>query len=1542
MGLFDGQVPESGGEHQKKDDASLWDNIFNSTVGTVKDLPQGLWNLGGEVRETAGNVASLPGTTVASVLKNNLGVSPGTAESVGHIAGIPFAGVLPLIGHQANTVDKELLDTPTSAEGGTAWQMYAKKFPFLANTQESGERTAVRLKDQAVDTATGDFYESPYVKAYNEGRLGNVLMEDAANVGLVADIAGGGLTRAAQVGNMERAGTLAANAGDAAMPGLRGAGAATERTAGPLLGPVAPQLETVARLSERAGGLGNAVANAPYAALTAPARVPLRWAREADLANINAIRAPEVDAVAAMTGNRPLQNVIDNTGVASRVGEALQPVGKFLNESAARAGFRGGISREDRARVEEMTRPWRDEVIAADQSLMHPDEGIAASYLTDQTVNPANAHMVQGLMDQPVVDANGALVAPSPELRDTRAQDLLGEKATAGSVDLYVEALHNPTKMARLEELRAATEKPRIISAGAVQEAPPAVGERQAMVGRMELPDRELVKVGAETYPTSAAAEPVLTQVGTVTRPPRSVAGVVPDTQTYAPLDLSGGVPEMYHGSSGELPEGPATPQGTNGMQNRYGPGLYTTDTGAIGGEYRSKGDAAWDPSTGNMYRAEWTGERPPQVLDLAKPLTDEVRKQFNYAMNEANAIAGRPPSEFFPKGDYPATGAYESLKSTLSGDVRAGRMTAEQADGVLQRLNLERLPAAGYDAMAHVGGDTLGDRQHNVLIWLTDGNVSLTRVPPDQIPGATFQREVPGRSIPLFAEQPLAHYTPDRPGPPMIGGAPAEVVTRPQKPIPIFEDRVGPDVPQQQPLNPDLPPEATGKGWAQGYGDQRPITDETAAIRQSEGLGYGPLQSSIDETLRDPSHALDQGWISESEARKINQANATEEAVNAKIEDNPDYVATAAEKRVIAQRDKIGASLADRPAYAPAAQRPQLEVGRNIYKAGQEQAAALREAGHDAAADAIEQLTREAQVTLSQVAEQGTLATSELRGGLLQQPNGRKVSPKLTSQPASSMVRESGLTVERELAPQAFRQYQNIQQRVHNAVIDEFAQQNARTGADLARIAGADTFDQAAVARAAEQGRLVAYDPNTRMPVTEAQFTPETMFLPKELTGAIADMGKSWAQLTDSNAAKALRAYDKGMQTWKMFTLGLSPRWNVGNLVGNAMMLATHPGALRPSSLVDAIQTLRSPEGLQGQALRLSGESFSGAAEMRNLADKRLGALVEEGPTSLVGKGWGKVKQAAGVGFGINQFIDDLSHHAVYSAEMLGAKAKNQAIDRLEAQGAISKEWATEMRSRVPTAEDAMNSALKVAGDFSNLSRAEQEVVRRIFPFYPWYKHITQLAWKFPLDHPLRAAWAVHLADQYGDGQNRPDWLRGAIRTPFGYVRGAFNPFPGGVESPMIPVDWETGRPSIAPMMGGVTPAVSTLASLSGYNTYKNEPMSRPNGQQGIEWSQYPYILSGLTPQTRFLADVAGPTYKGSDVVRYDTGDPRFVGGRPMQSSRQEFLGPLGAPLLNFTAGTSVDNANIGEVNAIAAKKEAATDKQRRRYEQQRRRFKV
>jgi hypothetical protein len=31
VGLFDGQVAESGHDGKKKDDASLWDNIFNAT-----------------------------------------------------------------------------------------------------------------------------------------------------------------------------------------------------------------------------------------------------------------------------------------------------------------------------------------------------------------------------------------------------------------------------------------------------------------------------------------------------------------------------------------------------------------------------------------------------------------------------------------------------------------------------------------------------------------------------------------------------------------------------------------------------------------------------------------------------------------------------------------------------------------------------------------------------------------------------------------------------------------------------------------------------------------------------------------------------------------------------------------------------------------------------------------------------------------------------------------------------------------------------------------------------------------------------------------------------------------------------------------------------------------------------------------------------------------------------------------------------------------------------------------------------------------------
>lgn len=1523
MGLFDGQAgePKRKGSEDKGFFESAVDNIIGGTFGAVRDAPAGIWNLGKSVAETGESISRLPGTTISSILMNNAGVDEGIAEAAGEIAGRVMGSGLQAAGGPLmmamgaspteSVVDQELLRTPTSAEGGTAWQMYAKKFPALAETQDSFERTYNRAKDQVGGTVSGDWSETPYVKAWNEGQIVPVLMEDVGNVGMVAELGGGALGRAAQVGNMSKAGTLADRAAVTAQApvGLRGAGAATEKALGPMLAPVAPTLERGARALERAGGAGNAVANLPYAGLTAPVRVPLRWAREADRAFVDAARKGTSmldqypDAVTGAVGERPFQGRLDNSTPARVTGNLLRPVGKWVNEAVDQRMDRGAISREARASDVETERPWIFDVDAA-KNAGTLDERIASSYLADRALNEANLASVQALIDAPDV-VNGQLVPPTPEVRDARAQ-ILGPRATAGAVDVFADALQNPDRMAFLEELRMADEKARIIHAGKVQPEVPVPEPTQVPAGQMLLPDRP-------------------------------VESLVPDEQQFSRVGADAPIPEVFHGSSRDLPEGRLETTPPYISENLVGPGLYTTDTGAVAGKYRRKVGASGknaEPAAGSVYRAEWAGDQPPRVLDLEETLPPDVRAEFErtaHGIDRVGGGSGLPETDPVIQAIRTGTGAeaYQALRGLM----RDFEFTRATADEFLLDLNYDVM-SAGYDAMLHTGG-VQGGRKHNVYVWLDPTQMSLSRVPADAIPGNVIRS------------------------------------TEPQRPIPIFEQRPAPDV--QQPPTPYIPDDAIGRGWAQGYGERAPISPEAVQIRATEGIGYGPLKSAIADTVADVDRPLGEGrtpvtegWVSKAEARTLRNAKSIEDDLAERRKKDPNAMPEPEEQAILDARDEIAKDLENRPEFAPAAQRPQLAVGRRVREAGQEKVKELRDAGHDAAADLIEQLTQDAEVTLAQVQERGTLATSELRGGLLEQRNGRPIpgDDPLTFKPGSSRGRGEGLQVERDLAPRAYRQAQDISLRNYNNAVNLMIDADGITGEQLAKAdPTAPGFDPVAVAARAEQARLVGYDRTTRKPVSPAQYGPETLFVPEHLVRAIDDLDNQYAKNADSLAGKMLEGYDKSLNVWKTFALGLSPRWNVGNLMGNVLMVATMPGALSPQTIGAALRALSDPEGLKGGALRVTHEGFNEAAMLRNDARGALGQagnLLNQEPTTIPGKAWGGVKSMAGAGYKVNQFIDDMSHQLVYQAASLDGQAKRRLASELEASGAISKEWADEMRGRALTDEQAVGKALKVAGDFANLSKAERHYVRRLMPFFPWYKHITKLAWTFPLDHPLRAAWAMHLADMYGDGEDRPEWLRGAIEyQPGQFMRLPLSPFTAGVDSALVPVDPETGRPSIGPAIGALTPMLSTPASLSGLNLYKTSELSRPQGQEGpAMFGQYPYILSGLTPQTRLLADIAGPQFQGRDVVRYDTGDPRFIKGKPMQSSRREFGVPgsmlggpagaalgsdrVGAPLLSYATGVTFDDADLGKVQRQAEKQEKRKSKEAKRYDRQRNRYKM
>jgi hypothetical protein len=148
--------------------------------------------------------------------------------------------------------------------------------------------------------------------------------------------------------------------------------------------------------------------------------------------------------------------------------------------------------------------------------------------------------------------------------------------------------------------------------------------------------------------------------------------------------------------------------------QNLYGPGFYTTDNATVAGGYTRKGAGA-DP---HVYSVEWTGEKPPKLLDLdEKPnadLLDALATQMAYTDGSGTAAEIAAARARLAKT---ATGrdAYAMFKETLAD---AG-VTKSDADEVMDSVSYN-LENAGYDGFRHTGGAGSGPGKvpHDVQIY--------------------------------------------------------------------------------------------------------------------------------------------------------------------------------------------------------------------------------------------------------------------------------------------------------------------------------------------------------------------------------------------------------------------------------------------------------------------------------------------------------------------------------------------------------------------------------------------------------------------------------------------------------------------------------------------------------------------------------------------------------------------------------------------------------------------------------------------------------
>lgn len=324
------------------------------------------------------------------------------------------------------------------------------------------------------------------------------------------------------------------------------------------------------------------------------------------------------------------------------------------------------------------------------------------------------------------------------------------------------------------------------------------------------------------------------------------------------------------------------------------------------------------------------------------------------------------------------------------------------------------------------------------------------------------------------------------------------------------------------------------------------------------------------------------------------------------------------------------------------------------------------------------------------------------------------------------------------------------------------------------------------------------------------------------------------------SAAAKWL--IERPLDVWRAILLNWSPRWLTNNIVGNTFLAALHEGGIRFVKLwlaavrehggpatIDRLAHDKATHGLTaGDFAELFPSQVTGTFKGQNMPFDRspLGrkpsGILQEG-LSPIDRGY---EQALRRAVGNSRIQKSPEARAVY--RKMEKDTRNWR--------AASKQALKENPALAKKVEQEINARL---GDFTSLSAAERNWIRRLIPFYGWYRAILGITLRLPVEAPLRTTILAHLAALQQEEQDllNPDiaqYDRGSVVVPGGGIlkMSGLNPLstvpqvarqavtdPIGTANPMIQATASTGRTFYEP-----TSAADFLRALFG-GVYGNLP---------------------------------------------------------------------------------------------------------------------
>jgi hypothetical protein len=366
-------------------------------------------------------------------------------------------------------------------------------------------------------------------------------------------------------------------------------------------------------------------------------------------------------------------------------------------------------------------------------------------------------------------------------------------------------------------------------------------------------------------------------------------------------------------------------------------------------------------------------------------------------------------------------------------------------------------------------------------------------------------------------------------------------------------------------------------------------------------------------------------------------------------------------------------------------------------------------------------------------------------------------------------------------------------------------------------------------------------------------------------------------------------------MNVFRTTTLLLSPRWQLYNVLGNALTITMAEGMNWVKYLPDAYNAANAVR--KGEAVPVLGRFGEAPAQIRTSlgqAAKEQTYFLETGRRGTGSKGaleaaigpenvgkiddWSKpLKQGfdylTDFSIRLNAMVDDTTRIAGYMSAFERHMKRPDAPNvtrQLADLGVEDLDWTDVARIQ------AERDMRKFAYNWDSMTPFERTVARRVFPFYGFFSHMLRYTYQYAMDHPLRVSVAAAFAraelQDWGTGM--PAYLHNLLMVGAMDEKGnrkainfkGWNPF-ADLSTLLTPVGW----------LSQANPIISTLAEQFGIDPRTGEaalyPTATYNEQTGrLELRKRNVLQSfveNVIPQSQVVFNLSGSNPEFNELAR-------------------------------------------------------------------------